>query len=565
MKTTKYFIFGSALLAASMISCEDKLDIEQHGVVDYTTFYEGDENCDLAITECYSEFRYLHSGSYRDPWQIKLQMADEIYSGGSAREDNPHGVAMNEFRFDASNENVAQSYEELYKLVYRANIIINKFEEGTSAIQKRNVAEAKVFRAMCYVDLVTLWGNPPLITEAERTDYKAKNTDAAEIWAQIEKDLNEAISSNALTSKKSLNDTSSTRITKEYAQALLAKVYMFEASNEWNDALSEDGSHITKGSFDPMSKYAAAEALLQTVVNSGKYELLTGTGDDYGNLSVAAYNNNKEIVFSESIAEDASHTVGFWPQCCYGWSVSTLTVTYKNSRSDIGTRSYGQMSPSQDIVNDFIKYDGVDSPRFHSTLKNYNDLLDMGIYLENGKSYYAQVGYWNWKFRAASSSQVTGSTYGYWNNKITMRYAEVLLMLAEAKIQQGKSGDVEINLVRNKAGLSPKTGATLEDLKMEKRLELYMEGVRFLDLLRWGDAEKELSEQYMEIPSVVGVGTPEFLPDGGIKHGSSTLTLNPASYTNTTATAGFKSKHHRLPYPLVELNANANMVQNAGW
>lgn len=76
-----------------------------------------------------------------------------------------------------------------------------------------------------------------------------------------------------------------------------------------------------------------------------------------------------------------------------------------------------------------------------------------------------------------------------------MRYAEVLLIDAEAKLMQGKSADAEINIVRNRAGLPSKTGATMEDLKRERRSELSAEmNYRHFDLVRWGDAEKTYKE-----------------------------------------------------------------------
>ena len=76
-----------------------------------------------------------------------------------------------------------------------------------------------------------------------------------------------------------------------------------------------------------------------------------------------------------------------------------------------------------------------------------------------------------------------------------MRYAEILLMKAEALIMQGQNGDASLNLVRDRAGLAPVSGATLEDLKHERRVELAGEFAnRHFDLIRWGDAEETYSK-----------------------------------------------------------------------
>jgi hypothetical protein len=83
-----------------------------------------------------------------------------------------------------------------------------------------------------------------------------------------------------------------------------------------------------------------------------------------------------------------------------------------------------------------------------------------------------------------------------------MRYAEVILIKAEALIMQGKSADTEINMIRKRAGLAPKTGCTLADLKHERRCELAGEWAdRHRDLVRWGDAQAayaSLSTEWME-------------------------------------------------------------------
>ncbi|MDY3406876.1 RagB/SusD family nutrient uptake outer membrane protein [Riemerella anatipestifer] len=71
-----------------------------------------------------------------------------------------------------------------------------------------------------------------------------------------------------------------------------------------------------------------------------------------------------------------------------------------------------------------------------------------------------------------------------------MRYAEVILIAAEAKLMQGKNADTEINMIRVRAGLSPKSGNTMTDLKRERRNELAGEwSDRHRDLVRWGDAQ----------------------------------------------------------------------------
>ena len=134
-----------------------------------------------------------------------------------------------------------------------------------------------------------------------------------------------------------------------------------------------------------------------------------------------------------------------------------------------------------------------------------------------------------------------------------MRYAEVLLLAAEAALQSGDapSALTYINAVRTRAQLDNLGSITLADVKVEKQLELCLEGVRFQDLIRWGDAAAELADQGGEIPVFYGYDD------------TSAYDVR-IPYTNNTY--GFKTgKHELLPFPQNELNINPNLTQNPGW
>ena len=127
-----------------------------------------------------------------------------------------------------------------------------------------------------------------------------------------------------------------------------------------------------------------------------------------------------------------------------------------------------------------------------------------------------------------------------------MRYAEVLLLAAEAHLNAGNTAKAldYINQVRTRAKETPLTSVSLSDIKTEKRLELCNEAVRFQDLVRWGDAATAMKEQGKEVPAYAATGV-EWL------------------YKNDNY--GFKSKHNLLPIPLKEIELNPNMTQNAEW
>lgn len=140
-----------------------------------------------------------------------------------------------------------------------------------------------------------------------------------------------------------------------------------------------------------------------------------------------------------------------------------------------------------------------------------------------------------------------------YNNIPFMKYSEVILLLAEAKIMTDGdgAGDTELNMIRRKAHLPELSNAGMDELKAEKRLELYMDGTRYQDLIRWGDAATVMAEQGKQIPAFNGLN-----PDGSFN-------VTEDRYTNTEY--GFKKKHYLLPFPEAEININPNINQNPEW
>jgi len=127
-----------------------------------------------------------------------------------------------------------------------------------------------------------------------------------------------------------------------------------------------------------------------------------------------------------------------------------------------------------------------------------------------------------------------------------MRYAEVLLMAAEAQLQAGNTAKAleYMNMVRTRAKEEPLTDVSLNDIKTEKRLELCNEGVRYQDLVRWGDAKTALGNQGKDVPAFTG---------------------DQVQWNWHNDKYGFQDKNSLLPIPLKELELNPNMKPNAGW
>lgn len=511
------------VLCAMIASCENKLEIPQKGVLPTESFYKTDEDCNEALTALYAQMKDLLQNQYSPAFVTNL-LSDDCYSGASARLASDDKESLNEFRFDSSNPVIEDLFEGLYVTINRANLIINNYEEGTTNIQKRAVAEAKVFRAYCYFHLVTLFGPVPLITEAFRDDYKSSNSTTAELWQLVEDDLNDAINADILPIKAHIDDkVTGIRATNDFAKAMLGKVYVFE------------------------EKWSEAAKLLDEVVNCGRYGLL----DDYTAYADAVNNNNREILFSDNKTNDPNNE-GVFTTVLFGWSSNYFNgLGIGNECNMLG---FGFGSPSATLVEAFAESEGEDGYRFTNTIKSYEQMLAMGVSVKPNSEVYAHCGYGYWKIRMSSKNLITGTILFIWSNDIVMRLGEVILLAAEAHIMLNDGqGDKYINMIRDKAHLPHLTNATLDDLKKEKRLELCMEGCRYQDLIRWGDASKVLKDQWRQVPNFAGLND-----DGTYK------VVYPSVNQNTTY--GFKEgKHELLPIPLTEINVNPNIKQNPNW
>jgi hypothetical protein len=521
MKTIKNIL--TALLAVvllSLISCETMLDTEQHGVETLETFYRTDADAEGAIAALY--LYYSNSGMFYNIFFLKNLLSDDFWSGGGSRSDNAENEKLNEYTFDAEHPYINAAFQTFYGIIYRANLIIENVP-GETPIQQRAIAEAKVYRAFAYLDLISMWGTPPLVDHAlTPSEYKQPNGDPAALWALVESDLTEAIASNALHEKANANDNSSYRITRQFAQALLGKALVFQ------------------------EKYAEAIAPLDAVITSQKYELMPV--NQYENILQYTHENNSESVFELNYLNDPQNAAIINLHFAMtGWRTDHMNI---NPASDIyrANATWGFCNPQRELYEAFVAEEGVNGSRLTQTFKNYDQLLALGHSVRTGDMLYGHEGIFTWKTRKLVGEFNQGSLFmDSHNNLRIMRYPEVLLLAAEAHLKGGGSHAANyVNQVRTRARLNSKGSVTMEDIMLEKRLELCGESVRYQDMLRWKIANKM---------SAQGTRTPWFLANG---------TTDWIEY-NSATTAGFKDRHWLLPFPQTELTNNPNVKQNPGW
>lgn len=518
MKTKYILLTIAGMMGLGFTSCEDELDIAQHGVLNYDTFYQTDEEAENASTAIYLQ---INSSKYNLHMCINA-LGDDFWSGGAARNDNADLEQFNEFTFNTEAGYVQSLFETYYSIIYKCNVIFGHVPEETP-IQKRTHAEARTLRAWAYFYLINLWGNPPLVDhELTADEYSQPNGSTEDLWNLVITDLQTAIDGGALPEKTDVNDNQTWRVTKQFAQAILGKAYLWTG------------------------KYKEAAAQFDAVVNSGKYALYQGT---YSEILDYNHKHNCESMFESNRVYDPNNVWGNFDQTgvmCH-WRIDKMTVP-----ASLGlemNQGWGFLVPQKSLYDDFVKVEGADGYRLNETMKTYNQIAAMGCSV---KQAIISEGYFMWKWRYLDEQSPEGAfAMVDDNNPRWMRYAEVLLCGAEAHYLAGNQSkaDEYMNMIRSRAQAPTKSGYTEEEIRREKRLELCGEYTRYLDMLRWGIAADLLAKQGEKLP---------FLnPNGEVEY--KTYNTNPSLY-------GFKKgKHELFPYPGTEVKLNRNIKQNPGW
>ncbi len=519
------FIIG-AFLALGITSCENKLDIPQKGVLDYSFYYQTDEHAESASNALYIQLK----GTYYNYTMLKNALSDDVWAGGGGRNDNAELEGCNEFSFGSDQSFIRGVWESYYNLIYKANVILGHIDPE-SDIQKRAIAEAKFFRAFSYFDLISMWGEVPLVDhELTPNEYQMPKSSKGALWTLVEQDLTEAINSGYLEEKENADDNTTWRVTKQVAQTMLGKAYLWQ------------------------EKYAEAAKVLNEVRSSGKYELYEG---DYQNVLTYMAEGNPESMLESNRILDMSNPwdeFGFF-EVMNHWRMDNLEPTsaafynYKDT-------GWGFMVPQKSLYDAFVAEEGVDGYRLNHTMKTYEQMNELGVKLQKGKSIINE-GIFLWK-RRFSSAEAPLTFWCSYNNFRWMRYAEVLLLAAEANLMAGNQSEANacLNEVRTRAKLPFKV-ATLDAIKLEKRLELCSEYTRYQDIIRWGDADSLMKNQGSKTPLLINKARSQGEPDN--------VVVEYVQYNTDPARYGFKPKHYLLPIPATEMRLNPNMVQNEGW
>ena len=597
MKKTLYSILAVAMGAMSLSSCEDQLDIEQKGVTSIENFYKTDADAEAALAAAYEGFMCNVCGRQPDmggpgiytPFKIIMNMCgdDVLYASGNYGDHEFSGM-LNEFRYDAEAEVPKFFYSGLYLSIYTCNLVTDYFKDADTPVKKRCVAEARVLRAYNYFLLANLWGTPPFVDHVLAGDALPYNCDKDpdnpmthdELILWVAKECEEAAAD--LSERASTSDVDgAVRVTKGFAWALAGKAYLFA------------------------EKYDQAKTALKKVIDSGKYALVPG--ERYmDNFHIEGDGNEEkvfEINFEYNAGKDGWSGMiqrSSWMEAnAWNWRAGNFVKNPANVYCG-GVDGWGGLGVPQWFGDEFLANDGH-SYRFDATLKHIDDAVygmeyqdpTLNAMTREEKMVSDKVGisdptqglygnsFWLAFKQIMRGPDTGGKAYGdniRLNNYIIMRYAEVLLNYAEACIQTGDAATAKtyINMIQERAGSNTISASVdMNVLKKEKSYELWLEGCRWFDILRWNDAEgiARLKAVGSDVPHLFDKMFRQPKSDdrkvtweNGTEANSRFYTVSSSEAKDKGFTVGFQQgKHELFPFPQTVIDKNPNLVQNPGW
>jgi len=499
MKNKNYILLS--LIVFCFLGCS-KEDLEVEPVNEFLSenFYQTDDQVFSALVAAYDPLGWTMAfGQWVSEVMFNEIRSDNANAGGDPSDnDQPGWQEFDDFRNTNTNTVIQAMYRRFYIGIFRANLVIHKPEFSSAAVD-RYQAEAKFLRAYYHFELFKHFGPIPVVTDVLTPDDVdlSRNT-MTEVFQAIESDLLDAINLLPI----SISSSEAGRATKGAAQALLGKVYMY-----WADMKNDD-----------TALFDQAASQLQQVVQSGIYFL----EDDMADLYIFGLKNPGESVFEIQKSN-------LWPSD-WGWfegiegngMVQLCGIRGLCSDHPEYEAGWGFCLPTQGLWDSFLDDDvyrrGV---AMVSEADLAQDIADAGI---SGCDVVIDVtqsnpidytGYWQIKyanFKAYEGNNVNGGDPNLTkdDNIYSIRYADVLLMLAEC-LHRGSGSDSEamtyIDMVRERAaGPGDNTGnfrtasqvmadegwSLLELIQYERRAEFAMEGDRWFDLVRSGRANADL-------------------------------------------------------------------------
>jgi len=482
--------------------------------------------------------------------------------------------------------------------IYDVNYFLANYTKvnATASSVAPYVGEAYFFRAMLYFNGVITsgalpWINRPLNVTDTAFIYSPRLSRTVVVDSIIN-DLNKAIAN--LPTKSAAQ---SQRVYKEYAEGYLARVCLYEGT--WEKYHANDVFGVAGQNGAAFLQLAATTA--NTVITSGVYQLdNVGAANGYFNLfNQSSYTSSKEVMF--------------WG----AFNTQTGIVTYWQNYFQFGSTGTNNDGLSKALVDDYLctdgnptslspLYQGDDSlahifanrdPRLRQSVFYYGDQVVTNgppsaptvlfTYPSLVGGYACTTGFQIRKGLNTTYGQSSGNGLGGTDGVIYMRYAEILLIYAEARAELGLATqsdiDMTINKLRDRVGMPhlniaaiptdpkwafPSLSPLINEIRRERRIELACEGYRLNDIFRWAAAPTlivgkqplgAMVKQFLTVVPTLVVGTNIYVNAQGYIEPYAKVTSMAAGYQFNV------NRDYLYPLPLQQITINPKITQNPGW
>ena len=579
----KIFISVALLSGMMLTSCDDRLDVEQKAMSNTASFYQTDDDARSAVTAMYATFNGEIGGT-EGIWNAYIMglnySSDDIFAAGGDINDHADFRILNEFRYDPSSGPIKTLYNHIYKAIYSANLVIHYFgEKADTPAKKQAVAEARVMRAWAHMLAAQVYYQPPLIDHLITTEKPTNAESQKAIFDWCAKECEEAVAD--LPDRKGTSDKEGAWVvTKGFAQFVGGKSALFGGDN------------------------ATAVRLLKPLVESPNYALVPG--ERFRDLFHVEGDGCEEKIFEFNYSANTAAAGG--AEAWRGgnnrgrWMVANVLnwrgddiVGGGKSPKICSTGGWGGGSINQDFAHKMLANDG-DSYRRKATFLTsdeffYDEKLcgwasddvkdakgnvtgkltreekefdpNRGIKKSEGSFCRSDVMEVKMMMHPNDAGLDVGDNCNQ-TNFCLARLGEAYLLYAEACLATGDNAEAKkyINKIQERAGSKTiSSEVNLQVLQDEKQYELWFEGCRWFDIVRWGIAKQCYDKVLDNIP----LQFDEYFESNGTKPHKLRYTVY-----HPFADAGIKlefvaGKHEYWPIPQTVLEINDQMHQVRGW
>ncbi|UPL47501.1 RagB/SusD family nutrient uptake outer membrane protein [Hymenobacter sublimis] len=445
-------------LTAGAVGCKDFLEVAPQGQLTEDQIRTDPAAAQKLVDGVYNTM-YL-GGFGPDIHGLQFVVLTDIASDdsdkGSSPQDYSPAAEVDNFTLNSTNDIVNNAWKGYFQGINRANQALDKIplSPAPEATRNRLIGEVRFLRGYFYFNMVRLFGGLPKLdrvpaaSEINNPELQRRAT-AQEIYQLIIDDLQFAATNLPL---KGATETG--RATKAAAQAMLAKVYLYQKNYQQAFALTNEIIQGTSGAYGLYPRYE--EIWREVGANSQEsiFEVQTGVNSACNNSAVNLYTVSQG---------PRSGGRGGWADLGFGFNSPTQQLADAYEPGD--RRRAGSIIFITTARTGTVLWDGFRIPSKDS--------------VENFRYSYKA-------YHSRTQERNCGNNDYLPKNIRVMRYAEVLLINAEAALQTGNAGAAltNVNLVRTRAGLAPRTSITLPQIWQERRVELALEHDRFFDLVR---------------------------------------------------------------------------------